>query len=212
LPGPVDGTAYNVSNHQVAFGAHALTYDLNGSLVQDGVNAYVWDARSRLIGITGATAASFVYDALGRRRDSIISGAPTGFLYDGVNSVKELASLGGGDLLTGAGVDEYLTRTGSGGMMGFMTDALGSTIALTGVAGSVQAEYTYEPFGNEAGAISDNAFRYTGRESDGTGLYYYRARFYQPVFQRFLSEDPIRFAAGDANLYAYVTKQPDECR
>lgn len=48
----------------------------------------------------------------------------------------------------------------------------------------------------------------TGRENDGTGLYYYRARYYSPTMQRFVSEDPIRFLSGDFNLYAYVGNNP----
>ena len=46
---------------------------------------------------------------------------------------------------------------------------------------------------------------YTGREPDaGTGLIYYRARWFDPQLGRFISEDPIGFAAGDANLSRYV--------
>ena len=48
----------------------------------------------------------------------------------------------------------------------------------------------------------------TGRENDGTGLYYYRARYYSPKMQRFLSEDPIEFLGGDVNLFAYVNNNP----
>jgi RHS repeat-associated protein len=74
----------------------------------------------------------------------------------------------------------------------------------------VQSEYIYEPFGKTtgSGAASTNAFKYTGREDDGTGLYYYRARYYHPSLQRFISEDPIGFAGGDVNLYAYVFNDP----
>jgi RHS repeat-associated protein len=48
-----------------------------------------------------------------------------------------------------------------------------------------------------------NPFRYTGRESDETGDYYYRARYYDPGVGRFISEDPIRLLGG-INLYSYV--------
>jgi RHS repeat-associated protein len=59
-----------------------------------------------------------------------------------------------------------------------------------------------------SGEISDNPFQYTGRENDGTGLYYYRARYYSPELQRWISEDPIGFEGGDVNLYAYVKNDP----
>jgi len=80
-------------------------------------------------------------------------------------------------LLTGLGVDEYLTRADAAGTRTLLTDALGSIVALTDPAGAVQNEYTYEPFGAATETGSDtNPFQYTGRENDGTGLYYYRAR------------------------------------
>ncbi|MFN9200140.1 MAG: RHS repeat-associated core domain-containing protein, partial [Planctomycetaceae bacterium] len=48
-------------------------------------------------------------------------------------------------------------------------------------------------------------FAYTGREWDpAAGLYFYRARWYDPRADRFLSEDPLGFAAGDVNLNRYV--------
>ena len=52
----------------------------------------------------------------------------------------------------------------------------------------------------------------TRREEDGTGLNYYRARYYHPQLQRFISEDPIGFAGGDENLYAYVFNEPTDPR
>lgn len=68
---------------------------------------------------------------------------------------------------------------------------------------------TYEPFGQTAlSGTSENAFRYTGREDDETGLYYYRARFYHPERQRFVSEDPIGFTGGSPNLYEYGLNDP----
>lgn len=57
-------------------------------------------------------------------------------------------------------------------------------------------EYTYEPFGEttEVGADTTNSFQFTGRENDGTGLFYYRARYYSPQLHRFTSEDPVLHA------------------
>jgi len=59
-----------------------------------------------------------------------------------------------------------------------------------------------------SGETSDNPFQYTGRENDGTGLYYYRFRYYPPELQRFISEDPVRLLGGDVNFYIYVGNIP----
>jgi RHS repeat-associated protein len=57
------------------------------------------------------------------------------------------------------------------------------------------------------GPDGGNALQYTGRENDGTGLYYYRARYYDPLLKRFIAEDPIG-TEGGINLYAYVRGDP----
>jgi RHS repeat-associated protein len=112
-------------------------------------------------------------------------------------------------MFTGS-LDQVFTRSDASGTRTPLTDALGSTLALTDAAGSVTTEYTYDPFGQTTvtGAANNHTNQYVGRENDGTGLYYYRARYYSPILQRFLSEDPLGFAAGDANLYAYVANSP----
>jgi len=52
-------------------------------------------------------------------------------------------------------------------------------------------------------------YTFTAREYDPeTGLYFYRARYYDPTQGRFLTRDPIGFAGGDVNLYAYVSNDP----
>ncbi len=102
------------------------------------------------------------------------------------------------------------TRTDSAGTRDFLTDALGSTLALTDSSGALQTQYSYEPFGKTtaSGAASTNSFEYTGRENDGMGLYYYRARYYNPATGRFVSEDPAGFGGGTVDLYSYVANNP----
>jgi RHS repeat-associated protein len=206
LPSLLEAATYNAANRQLTFGTQTLTYDLNSNLTSDGTSTYTWDARDRLAAITGPGPASFVYDGAGRRRAKTIGGTTTNFLYDGLNPVQEQAGSSIRNLLTGLGVDEFLTRDDGAGALGFLGDALGTTLALVDVSGIVQATYTYDPFGGTtvSGAPGANALSYTGREDDGAGLKYYRARYYHSGLQRFLSEDPIEFAGGDFNLYAYV--------
>ncbi len=192
-----------------------MTYDLNGNLTSDGVNTYEWDARNQLSTINRGATATFQYDALGRRSSKTVTGAVTGFLYDGINVVQELS--GGtpsANLLTGLGVDEIFTRTDSAGTQHFLTDALGSTLEVRDSSGTLLTQYTYEPFGKTtvSGGDRGSSYQYTGRENDGTGdlplgLYFYRARYYSPGFQRFISEDPIGFRGG-INFFAYVENSP----
>ncbi len=90
----------------------------------------------------------------------------------------------------GKQLHENFIRTDASGSSTFLLDGLGSTLALVNSAGSIQNQYTYEPFGKTTSSGSrGNSAQFTGRENDGTGLYYYRARYYHPTLQRFISED-----------------------
>src|SRR5713226_6788027 len=145
-------------------------------------------------------------------RKKTINGAITQFLYDGLNPVQELnaSNVATANLLTGLNIDEFFSRTDSSGARSFLTDILGRTLALTDSNGTIQTQYTYEPFGNVtvSGATNGNSYQFTGRENDGTGLYFYRARYYSPTFQRFVAQDPTGFNGGGPKLYAYVGNSP----
>lgn len=157
--------------------------------------------------ISGGASASFHYDYAGRRMQKTVSGATTGFLYDGANAVQEQSGTTA-NLLTGFGYDQFYSRTDGGGTAVPLADSLNSTVGLTDASGGFTSQYTYEPFGatTTSGGTS-SAYQYTGRENDGTGLYYYRARYMSPALGRFMSEDPLGFGGGDVNLYAYVGGQ-----
>ena len=159
--------------------------------------------------ISGAVPASFQHDPFGRRVSKTIGGM-TQYLYDGANPVQEISgTTASANLLTGS-VDEYFQRTDSAGARNFLTDALGTTLSLADPTGTLQTQYTFEPFGNtsQSGSTTTNSFAYTSRELDATGLYFYRARYYSASFHRFASEDPISFLGGHANLYAYGFNSP----
>lgn len=205
-PQSTSSATYNLLNQQLTFGSSTLTYDANGSLTNDGENVYTWDARNRLISVSGPSVeASFEYDATGRRSRKTINGITTNFLYDGANVVQEQsAQLGNANLLNG-GLDEVFARVNSNGALSPLVDGQGSTISLQDWTGTQETDYTYDPFGltANAGSANDNSSQYTGRENDATGLYFYRARYYSPNLKRFISEDPLGLSAG-INLYAYV--------
>ncbi len=169
----------------------------------DGVAAYTWNARSQLI-TRGAT--TFQYDSFGRRT---LNPARKNLLYEGWNVAQELSGTTPVANRILGGIDEFFSRTDSGGASSPITDALGSVLALTNSSGGITTQYGFDPFGNTttSGAASTSAFQYTGRENDGNGLYYYRARYYNPQFGRFISEDPIGFGGG-TNFYAYAEDDP----
>jgi YD repeat-containing protein len=104
--------------------------------------------RSQLTTGDSGSTASFVYDPLGRRSAKTVLGTATSFLYDVANPVQELSSTTPIANLTEGAVDEYFTRTDSAGARNFLTDALGSTLALTDSTGTIQPQYGYDAYGN----------------------------------------------------------------
>jgi RHS repeat-associated protein len=162
--------------------------------------------RPLMVGMSGSPIgpATFTYDPFGRRASKTIAGATTQFQYDGRRVVQEIQP-GAGNVLTNMG----LSRTDSTGNMTFLGDILGSTLALANDAGAVATQYSYEPFGasTASGAASSNPYQFAFHQNDGTGLYYYSARYYSPSLARFISQDPSGVRGG-INLYEYAGDQP----
>ena len=222
LPNPASNTSYNSANQMLSFNDKNIVYDNNGNMSSVtntcGTTNYTWDIRNRLVGINGfntdcsSLTASFKYDALNRRIEKTINGVTTKYLYDGLDIIQELNQDGTikANYIRTLNVDEPLARITQNAVRFYVTDALGSVIALTDENGVVKTTYSYDPFGNVtvSGESSDNPFQYSGRENDNTGLYAYRMRYYSPELQRFISEDPIGLAGGDVNLYSYVWNRP----
>jgi len=133
-------------------------------------------------------------------------------VYDGANLIEE-TDLGGNMVaryVFGSGIDEPLAVSRGTSTEFYQADGLGSVTSLSTTAGVVSDSFVYDSFGNvisSTGTFSQ-PFRYTGREWDSeTGLYDYRARYYDPAIGRFLSEDPIGFKGG-FNFYVYVMNEP----
>ncbi len=216
LPDPVSGGTYDDANRQLTLGTKTMTYDDNGNLAtltESGQTTnYTWDVRDRLTALAGpGLTASFAYDAEGRRIQKTIMGFATTFQYDDTDIIKETAAGATINYLRDLRIDETLARIEDGGSTTcYLGDALSSTVALSDGDGGVPTGYTYEPFGRTTttGAASQNPFQFTGRENDGTGLFYYRARYFAPGLARFLQEDPIEHGAAVPNLYEYVGNNP----
>ena len=91
-------------------------------------------------------------------------------------------------------------------------DALGSVVALSDSSGDTVQTYEYSVYGQVA--VEDinhpNPYMFAGRRFDiEIGLYYNRARYYNPYTGRFLQADPIGYRGG-MNLYTYCVNRPTQ--
>jgi RHS repeat-associated protein len=158
----------------------------------------------------GSNTWSYAYDPFGRRTSKTADGATTSYLYDGGNVLAEALEGKTSTLLNGLGLDERYARTTSAGTDSYLTDQLGSTIALANGSGEPTTEYTYDPFGTttSTGASSSNPYQFTGRENDEDGLQDNRARYYNSSTGTFISQDPLGIAGSGINLYQYAGSDP----
>jgi len=159
---------------------------------------------------------TYAYDSAGRRIEKAYDGQTVmKYLYDGGHIIAEYD--GNNSLLHkyiyGPGVDQPICMIdveNSSATYYYHFDGLGSVVALTNSAGSVVNLYEYSVYGEVSASDPNhpNRFLFTGREFDAdTGLYYYRARYYNPYIGRFLQTDP----AGDgdgSSLYQYCGNNP----
>ncbi|MCX6033147.1 MAG: right-handed parallel beta-helix repeat-containing protein [Chloroflexi bacterium] len=219
-------STYDAANQLVSSSdGTTYTYDANGNLrtkTKAGqTTTYTWDGLDRLVRIDfpdGAYAA-YAYDAQGHRvskRDR--AGTLTYYVYDGLNLALE-ANAAGGVIATYVydGLDHPLAMTRGGTTYFYVADRLGSIVALTNGAGGLVVSYRYDPWGNVLATGGSNPnlanpFRFTGREWDAeSGLYYYRARYYDPQVGRFISRDPQRGRLRQPltlNPYLYARNDP----
>jgi RHS repeat-associated protein len=211
--------SYNTSNELTSTPSTAYTFDYNGNtltkVVGSNTTTYAWDYENRMSSVTlsaGGGTVSFKYDPFGRRIYKSSSSGTSVYAYDGDNLVEETNSSGAvvARYSQTQNLDEPLAMLRSAATSYYHADGLGSITSLTNSSGAVAQTYTYDSFGNQTASTGSliNSFRYTGREFDSeTGLYFYRARYFDQNAGRFLAEDPISFKGG-INFYRYASNNP----
>jgi len=193
------------------------THDDNGNRTTKthGINvtSYTYDSLNRLTQTsTGSRQIQYLYNGLGQRVAKIDSGVRTNYLIDPNGFLPQvLAEMDASNNLIayyvydGAGLVAKVTPANQ--YYFYHYDGLASTIAITDNAGQVVNTYCYSPEGLVGVQETiPNPFQYAGRfgvMAEGNGLYYMRARYYDPETGRFINKDPIGYMGG-INLFTYV--------
>jgi RHS repeat-associated protein len=215
---------YNNLNQLISGNGASYTYDANGNRATktdaNGTSRYHYDGENRLtrIDLPNGGFADYAYDPFGRRIQKQLTDAQGNvtlrrYAYDGQNLLFEADGQNNvlSQFLYGPGIDAPLSLKRNGQTYTYHADAQGSIIAITDAAHQLVQRYEYDAYGNLSYQQDPNfqqPFTYTGREWDAeSGLYYYRARYYDAQVGRFIQKDPIGLAGG-INTYAYVDGNP----
>jgi RHS repeat-associated protein len=197
----------------------------------NATTVYSYDDENRLTGVTitqgsNVKQLAFAYDPFGRRISKTIVQDTIGkdctapnvcprtfnYVYDGQNIILEYDQNGNvtAKYTHGPNIDEPLAVQKGGNTYYYHADGLGSITGLSNTGGTIVQTYSYDSFGNITASSSiSQPFTFTAREYDSeTGMYFYRARYYDPKVGRFVTKDPIGFGGGDVNLYNYVGANP----
>jgi RHS repeat-associated protein len=168
------------------------------------------------------TSATIVYDGDGNRVSKTVGGVTTYYLVDDLNPtgypqvVDELNSSGAVTRSYTYGlqrIDEQQQISGSWTPSFYGYDGGGNVRQLTNTSGTVTDSYEYDAYGNEftVSGSTPNEFMYRGEQFDSDlGLYYLRARYYNPATGRFMSRDPEGGKRGDPeSLHKYLYADGD---
>ncbi len=223
-----DNASYNTQNNQmVQNDNYSFEYDNSGNVIKkidkntNYKKLYTFNDRNQLTQVvtqdennqTTKTLA-FTYDPIGRRYSKSVNGVVEKFVYNGMNMVAMVDNSNNiiSIITHSEGIDKPLSISDGTDNYYYLRDHQGSVISLVDSSGTKVEEYSYNAYGKvtskNSSATTHNPYGYTGMIMDDDDLYYYRARYYDPTTQRFLSEDPIGFGIGDFNFYRYVGNNP----
>ena len=197
LPGLETGSFGYNANDEVS----SETYDANGNALTAGGKTFAYDSANRLTSMNGGQV-TLVYDGDGNRVAKTVGGVTTQYLVDGLNPTGYPQVVE--ELVNGAVTRQYayglqrisenqvISNVWTPSFYGY-DSAAGNVRFLSNAAGAVTDTYEYDAFGNQIyrSGTTPNNFLYRGEQFDtDLGLYYLRARQYNPATGRFMSRDP----------------------
>ena len=195
--GPVGSTSttFNADDQ-----AQTDSYDSTGDTIATGGNSYAYNSWLRLVSMNGGQVA-LAYNGLGQLVSKTANGITTQYLIDDLaptgypQVVEELVNGQVSRQYTYGleRINELQTVNNTPTASFYQYDGRGTVRMLTNSAGAVTDTYEYDAFGNEIAPTGStpNAYLYRGERYDSDlGLYYLRARWYNPVTGRFMTRDP----------------------
>jgi RHS repeat-associated protein len=182
---------------------------------QSDITLYNYDGLNQLTTVDqGGVKASYAYNAAGLRVQKNVGANLSKQVWDGQEMVAEFSGASNTQTTYARGHNLIFSNNNQNQKTFYQYNGHGDTDRLTNASGAVIKSYTYDLFGSEQNPdLNDtNPFRYSGEYFDKeTGSYYLRARYYNPSYGRFITEDSYEGSITNPlslNLYTYVSNNP----
>jgi RHS repeat-associated protein len=212
-PSGTTAYSYNDADELTQAGSTSYSYDANGNELSAGARTFSYDLANRVAATTSnGETTSYSFDGDGNRLRAATGLATTNYIWDTNNALPELTLErdGSGTPLRRYvyGVRRISMNDGSGEFY-YQYDKLGSVVNVTSSTGASEWTYDYDPFGGirsetSAPQAPPNPMKYVGELIDPSGLYYLRARQYDPETGRFLARDPLTMGTEKPAISSYV--------
>ena len=205
---------YDTNNRLVTYNGNAVSYDLDGNMLNNGVSTFTYDSSNKLITAGNCT---YTYNAEDVRIRNICGNADTTYTYDTNCKLSKLLMKTTNNVVT-----KYVYGLGligeetSNVIKVYHFDYRGSTVVVTDSTGAITDTFEYDTYGKVIArtGTSDIIFYYNGRDgvaTDTNGLFYMRARYYSPDMRRFVNADILHGKISDStsiNRYSYANGNP----
>ncbi len=198
--GPTATYTIDQANRPTSDGTSSFTWSSTDRFTNRGADSFGYDNLDRLTQATvGGVTSVFSYDADGLLTNRAGGGVTKDFLWDPASYPQRLLAAGSDRVVYGNG-PLYLVRGASQDLVVFATDGQGSVRAEFDQYANLTGSWRYALYGqiataNPNGSATPSVLAYTGQLLDPTGLYFLRARWYDPVTARFLTRDPLSSSA-----------------
>lgn len=176
-----------------------------------GSASYGYNQADELTSATvGSASVSYVYGGPALLAGRTVASTTSTFTWDATAGLPLLLSDGTADYLYGPdGTVVEQAKLSTGAPEYYVSDDQGSTRALLGASGAVDATFSFDAYGNltSSSGSATTPFLYDGQyEDSASGLYYLRARWYDAATDEFVSVDPD--VAQTGTPYGYAGDDP----
>ena len=207
----MNGVSYTYGSQPHAVtdvGETEYAYDDNGNMTDRDDQTITWDVENRPVSVSdGVNTSTFIYDGDGNRVLRTEGGETV--LYINMYYEKNLTTE---EVITSYYLSGKLVATRTGDTLEYVhQDHLSGTALVSDSSGDLVNEISYYPYGSTRAGDVPTDKKFTGQRLDGTGLYYYGARYYDPAIGRFINADiiaPDYNNPQSLNRYSYCFNNP----